>query len=103
MKLSQLFKKLGIILLFFVSILVFELSAQSIEKRILLYPMAGNGVKAEEASSIANDIRTNLINQGYKFAADPRVVLKLAGDKQKIYEEVKELGNIYRTDYISRN
>ncbi|MBK8397694.1 MAG: hypothetical protein IPL26_20975 [Leptospiraceae bacterium] len=100
MKLSQLFKKLGIILLFFVSILVFELSAQSIEKRILLYPMAGNGVKAEEASSIANDIRTNLINQGYKFAADPRVVLKLAGDKQKIYEEVKELGNIYRTDYI---
>lgn len=79
---------------------LYPLAAQSNGKRILIYPMTGNGVSAGEATDIANDIKTTLINDGYTFAVEPRVVLKLAADKQKIGEEVKDLGKIYKTDYI---
>jgi len=89
-----------IIILFFFVCSLYPLAAQSSGKRILLYPMAGKGVTADEAKSISNDIRTNLINEGYTFAADPGVVLKMVSDKQKIGEDVKELGKIYSTNFI---
>ena len=79
---------------------LYPIAAQSNGKRILIYPMTGNGVSAGEATDIANDIKTTLINDGYTFAVEPRVVLKLAADKQKIGEEVNDLGKIYKTDYI---
>ena len=90
----------GFLFLIVLSCFVIESMAQSTGKRILLYPMSGNGVTAGEAADIANDIKTTLINEGYTFAVDPRVVVKLAADKQKIGEEVKELGRAYSTDYI---
>jgi|JI10StandDraft_1071094.scaffolds.fasta_scaffold30037_5 hypothetical protein len=101
MELPQMLKRQkGFIFLFILSCFAIESMAQSTGKRILLYPMSGNGVTAGEAADIANDIKTTLINEGYTFAVDPRVVMKLAADKQKIGEEVKELGRAYSTDYI---
>lgn len=101
MELPQMLKRQkGFLFLIVLSCFVIESKAQSTGKRILLYPMSGNGVTAGEAADIANDIKTTLINEGYTFAVDPRVVVKLAADKQKIGEEVKELGRAYSTDYI---